>query len=182
MPPSNGGGAGRSRACRQGSGRASLFFFLPLPPSPLPLPLRGEWDDVPMRILGSDKEEVDAPAISTGVPADWILGVMAGEPSPPLPPPFSLSSCARPSNACFHSPKEVARRWHLPSPRKAPVDPSVASIFSPSSLLNRHRPSRYEHRRIQCPGPGDAGGPFLPPLFSFRHWIDNFPYARIEAM
>jgi soluble lytic murein transglycosylase len=144
----------------------------------------GEWDDVPLRYPRPYPDAVAAASELADIPSDWILGVMRQE---SLFRKDAVSRAdarglmqMRPATAMA-----VARRWHLPSPRKdALFDPSVAVPLGAAHL--RDLLNRYAGQLDVSLAAYNAGAVtvarWLPPKsMDADVWIENIPYAETRG-
>jgi soluble lytic murein transglycosylase len=143
-----------------------------------------EWDDVHLRYPRPYPDEVADASRLSEVPADWILGVMRQESL------FRKDAVSRadarglmqmlPSTAIA-----VARRWHLPPPRKDSLfEPPVALPLGAAYL--RELLDRNSGRLALALAAYNAGSTpvarWLPPKsMDADIWIENVPYAETRA-
>jgi soluble lytic murein transglycosylase len=144
----------------------------------------GEWDDVPLRYPRPYPDAVAMASELAGVPADWIWGVMRQE---SLYRKDALSRAdARglmqmlPSTAAA-----VARRWHLPPPRKDDLfDPSVAVPLGAAylhELLNRYA-GQLDVSLAAYNAGAAAVARWLPAKsMDADIWIENIPYTETRG-
>jgi soluble lytic murein transglycosylase len=141
----------------------------------------GEWDDVPLRYPRPYPEDVAGASELAGVPADWILGVMRQE-SLYRKDAVSRADARGLMQMLPATAGAVARRWHLPSPRKdALFDPSVAIPLGAAYL--RELLNRYAGRLDMSLAAYNAGAAtvarWLPPKsMDADIWIENIPYTE----
>jgi soluble lytic murein transglycosylase len=144
----------------------------------------GEWDDVRLRYPRPYPDEVADASMLSGVPPDWIWGVMRQESL------FRKDSVSRadarglmqmlPTTATA-----VARRWHLPPPRKDNLfDPPVALPLG--AALMRDMLDRYSGQLALCLAAYNAGSTpvarWLPAKpMDADIWIENVPYTETRA-
>jgi soluble lytic murein transglycosylase len=144
----------------------------------------GEWDDVRLRYPRPYPDEVADASTLSGVPPDWIWGVMRQESL------FRKDAVSRadarglmqmlPSTAAA-----VARRWHLPPPHKDSLfDPPVALPLG--AALMRELLDRYSGQLALCLAAYNAGSTPVArwlPLKSMDAdiWIENVPYAETRS-
>jgi soluble lytic murein transglycosylase len=144
----------------------------------------GEWDDVHLRYPRPYPDEVVDASKLSGVPADWILGVMRQESL------FRKDAVSRadarglmqmlPTTATA-----VARRWQLPQPRKDSLfDPPAALPLGAAFL--RELLDRYAGQLALALAAYNAGSTpvarWLPPKsMDADVWIENIPYAETRA-
>jgi soluble lytic murein transglycosylase len=144
----------------------------------------GEWDDVPLRYPRPYPDAVAMASELAGVPPDWIWGVMRQESL------FRKDAVSRadarglmqmlPATAAA-----VARRWHLPSPRKDDLfDPSVAVPLGAAylrELLNRHA-GQLDVSLAAYNAGAAAVARWLPPKsMDADIWIENIPYTETRG-
>jgi soluble lytic murein transglycosylase len=144
----------------------------------------GEWDDVRLRYPRPYAEAVAAASGLAAVPGDWILGVMRQESL------FRKDAVSRadarglmqmlPATALA-----VARRWHLPPPRKDSLfDPAVAVPLGAAylrELLDRYAGQLDLSLAAYNAGP-QAVARWLPPKpMDADVWIENIPYGETRA-
>jgi soluble lytic murein transglycosylase len=143
-----------------------------------------EWDDVRLRYPRPYPDEVADASRLSEVPADWILGVMRQESL------FRKDAVSRadarglmqmlPTTAIA-----VARRWHLPPPRKDSLfEPPVALPLGAAYL--RELLDRNSGRLAQALAAYNAGSTpvarWLPPKsMDADIWIENIPYTETRA-
>jgi soluble lytic murein transglycosylase len=144
----------------------------------------GEWDDVRLRYPRPYPDEVADASKLSGVPPDWILGVMRQESL------FRKDAVSRadarglmqmlPTTAVA-----VARRWHLPTPRKDSLfEPPVAVPLG--AALLRELLDRYGGQLALSLAAYNAGSTpvarWLPPKsMDADIWIENVPYTETRA-
>jgi soluble lytic murein transglycosylase len=144
----------------------------------------GEWDDVPLRYPRPYPEDVAGASELAGVPADWILGVMRQE-SLYRKDAVSRADARGLMQMLPATAGAVARRWHLPSPRKdALFDPSVAIPLGAAYL--RELLNRYAGRLDMSLAAYNAGAAtvarWLPPKsMDADIWIENIPYTETRG-
>jgi soluble lytic murein transglycosylase len=144
----------------------------------------GEWDDVPLRYPRPYPEDVAAASELAGVPADWILGVMRQE-SLYRKDAVSRADARGLMQMLPSTAAAVARRWHLPSPRKdALFDPSVAIPLGAAYL--RELLNRYAGRLDMSLAAYNAGSATVARWLPSKSmdadiWIDNIPYAETRG-
>jgi soluble lytic murein transglycosylase len=144
----------------------------------------GEWDDVPLRYPRPFADEVAAASELASIPADWILGVMRQESL------YRKDAVSRadargllqmlPSTAAA-----VARRWHLPPPRRDGLfDPSVAVPLGAAylrELLDRHT-GQLDVSLAAYNAGAAAVARWLPSQsMDADVWIENIPYAETRG-
>jgi soluble lytic murein transglycosylase len=144
----------------------------------------GEWDDVRLRYPRPYPETVAEAGDRASVPVDWIWGVMRQE---SLFRKDAVSSAdARgimqmlPATAAA-----VARRWHLPPPRKEGLfDPAIAIPLGAAylrELLDRHA-GRLELSLASYNAGAAAVARWLPgKSMDADVWIENIPYAETRS-
>jgi soluble lytic murein transglycosylase len=144
----------------------------------------GDWDDVALRYPRPYAADVAAVAKQTGVPGDWILGIMRQESL------FRRDAVSRadarglmqmqPATALA-----VARRSHLPPPtRQSLFDPSVALPLG--ALYVRELLDKYGGQLDQTLAAYNAGpmavARWLPPApMDADIWIENIPYTETRG-
>jgi soluble lytic murein transglycosylase len=144
----------------------------------------GEWDDVPLRYPRPFPDDVAAASELAGVPADWIWGVMRQE-SLYRKDAVSRADARGLMQMLPATAAAVARRWHLPSPRKdALFDPSVAVPLGAAYL--RELLNRYAGRLDVSLAAYNAGAATVArwlPAKSMEAdiWIENIPYAETRG-
>ena len=144
----------------------------------------GEWDDVPLRYPRPYLDDVAAASELSGVPADWILGVMRQE-SLYRKDAVSRADARGLLQMLPATAAAVARRWHLPAPRKDGLfDPSVAVPLGAAYL--REMLNRYAGQLDVSLAAYNAGAAtvarWLPPKsVDADVWIENIPYAETRG-
>jgi soluble lytic murein transglycosylase len=144
----------------------------------------GEWDDVRLRYPRPYPDEVAEASRLSEVPADWILGVMRQESL------FRKDAVSRadarglmqmlPATAVA-----VARRWHLPPPRKDNLfDPPVALPLGAAylrELLDRNSGRLALALAAYNAGPTPVARWLPPKSMDADIWMENVPYAETRA-
>jgi soluble lytic murein transglycosylase len=144
----------------------------------------GEWDDVRLRYPRPYPDAVAAASELTGVSTDWILGVMRQE-SLYRKDAVSRADARGLMQMLPATAVAVARRWHLPPPRKDTLfDPSVAVPLGAAYL--RELLNRYAGRLDMSLAAYNAGAAavarWLPPKsMDADVWIENIPYSETRA-
>jgi len=144
----------------------------------------GEWDDVRLRYPRPYPDEVAAASELAGVPADWILGVMRQE-SLYRKDAVSRADARGLMQMLPATAAAVARRWHLPSPRKdALFDPAVAVPLGAAYL--RELLNRYAGRLDVSLAAYNAGAAAVARWLPAKSmdadiWIDNIPYTETRG-
>jgi soluble lytic murein transglycosylase len=144
----------------------------------------GEWDDVRLRYPRPYADAVAEAAKLADVPADWILGVMRQESL------FRKDAVSRADARGLMqmlpvTAAAVARRWHLPPPRKdALFDPSVAVPLGAAylhELLDRRAGQIVLALAAYNAGPSPLIRwlPLKP--MDADVWIENIPYGETRA-
>jgi soluble lytic murein transglycosylase len=144
----------------------------------------GEWDDVLLRYPRPYTEAVGRASELSGVPADWILGVMRQE---SLYRKDAVSRAdarglmqMRPATAAA-----VARRWRLPPPHNdALFDPSVALRLGADylrELLDRYGGQLDLGLAAYNAGPVPVSRWLPPKPMDADVWIENIPYNETRA-
>jgi soluble lytic murein transglycosylase len=144
----------------------------------------GEWDDVRLRYPRPYADAVAEAAKLADVPADWILGVMRQESL------FRKDAVSRADARGLMqmlpvTAAAVARRWHLPPPRKdALFDPSVAVPLGAAylhELLDRRAGQIVLALAAYNAGPSPLIRwlPLKP--MEADVWIENIPYGETRA-
>ena len=144
----------------------------------------GEWDDVLLRYPRPYTEAVGRASGLSGVPADWILGVMRQE---SLYRKDAVSRAdarglmqMKPATAAA-----VARRWRLPPPlNDALFDPSVAVPLGAGylrELLDRYGGQLDLGLAAYNAGPVPVARWLPPKPMDADVWIENIPYNETRA-
>jgi len=144
----------------------------------------GEWDDVRLRYPRPYADAVAEASALAGVPADWIFGVMRQESL------FRKDAVSRADARGLMqllpvTATAVARRWHLPVPRKETLfDPSVALPLGAAYL--RELLDRYAGRLDLALAAYNAGpasvARWLPTTaMEADIWIENIPYSETRS-
>ncbi len=144
----------------------------------------GDWDDVPLRYPRPYLEDVAAASELTGVPADWILGVMRQE-SLYRKDAVSRADARGLMQMLPSTAAAVARRWRLPPPRKdALFEPSVAVPLGAAylrELLNRHA-GQLDVSLAAYNAGAAAVARWLPAKsMDADVWIENIPYTETRG-
>lgn len=144
----------------------------------------GEWDDVHLRYPRAFPIEVADASLLAGVPADWIWGVMRQE-SLFRKDAVSRADARGLMQLLPPTAAAVARRWHLPQPRKEDLfDPPVAVPLGAAYL--RDLLDRYAGQLDLCLAAYNAGATpvarWLPPrTMAADIWIENIPYSETRT-
>jgi soluble lytic murein transglycosylase len=144
----------------------------------------GEWDDVPLRYPRPYPDAVAAASELAGVPADWILGVMRQE-SLYRKDAVSRADARGLMQMLPATAAAVARRWHLPSPRKDDLfDPSVAVPLGAAHL--RELLNRYAGQLDVSLAAYNAGAAAVARWLPRKSmdadvWIENIPYTETRG-
>ena len=144
----------------------------------------GEWDDVLLRYPRPYQDAVARASELSGVPADWILGVMRQE---SLYRKDAVSRAdarglmqMRPATAAA-----VARRWRLPPPHNDTLfDPSVAVPLGADylrELLDRYGGQLDLGLAAYNAGPVPVARWLPPKPMDADVWIENIPYGETRA-
>ena len=144
----------------------------------------GEWDDVPLRYPRPYPDAVAMASELAGVPADWIWGVMRQE-SLYRKDAVSRADARGLMQMLPGTAAAVARRWHLPSPRKDDLfDPSVAVPLGAAylrELLDRHA-GQLDVSLAAYNAGAAAVARWLPPKsMDADIWIENIPYTETRS-
>jgi soluble lytic murein transglycosylase len=144
----------------------------------------GEWDDVPLRYPRPYPDAVAMASELAGVPPDWIWGVMRQE-SLYRKDAVSRADARGLMQMLPATAAAVARRWHLPSPRKDDLfDPSVAVPLGAAhlrELLNRHA-GQLDVSLAAYNAGAAAVARWLPPKsMDADIWIENIPYTETRG-
>jgi len=144
----------------------------------------GEWDDVMLRYPRPYPDHVAAASGLSGVPADWILGVMRQE-SLYRKDAVSRADARGLMQMLPATAAAVARRWHLPAPRKdALFDPSVAVPLGAAylrELLNRYAGRLDVSLAAYNAGPATVARWMPAKSMDADIWIENIPYAETRG-
>jgi soluble lytic murein transglycosylase len=144
----------------------------------------GAWDDVRLRYPRPFADEVAEGSKLTGVPPDWIWGVMRQE-SLYRKDAVSRADARGLMQMLPSTAVAVARRWHLAQPRKDSLfDPTVAVPLGAAYL--RESLDRYGGQLILSLAAYNAGpGPvarWLPSkTMDADVWVENIPYTETRA-
>lgn len=144
----------------------------------------GEWDDVPLRYPRPYPDTVARASEMSGVPADWIFGVMRQE---SLFRKDAVSRAdarglmqMRPATAAA-----VARRWRLPPPHDdALFDPTVAVALGADylrELLDRYGGQLDLGLAAYNAGPAPVSRWLPSRAMDADVWIENIPYGETRA-
>ncbi len=144
----------------------------------------GEWDDVLLRYPRPYPDVVAEASKFAGVPADWIWAVMRQE---SLYRKDAVSRAdarglmqMRPATAAA-----VARRWHLPQPRKDSLfDPTLAIPLGAAylrELLDRHAGQLDLSLAAYNAGAAAVVRWRPPKSMDADIWIENIPYTETRA-
>jgi len=143
-----------------------------------------EWDDVQLRYPRPYPDAVAAASAIAGLPADWILGVMRQE-SLYRRDAVSRADARGLMQMLPATAAAVARRWHLPAPRKDSLfDASVAVPLGAAYL--REMFDRFGGRLELALAAYNAGptsvARWLPPQAADADvWIENIPYSETRG-
>jgi soluble lytic murein transglycosylase len=144
----------------------------------------GEWDDVRLRYPRPYPDAVAEAAKLAGVPADWIWGVMRQE-SLYRRDAVSRADARGLMQMLPATAAAVARRWHLPPPRKENLlDPSVAVPLGAAylrELLDRHAGQLHLSLAAYNAGPGPVGRWLPARSMDADVWIENIPYGETRG-
>jgi peptidoglycan lytic transglycosylase len=144
----------------------------------------GEWDDVRLRYPRPYPDEVAEASTLSGVPADWILAVMRQE-SLFRKDAVSRADARGLMQMLPGTATAVARRWHLPPPRKDSLfDPPVGIPLG--AVYLREMLDHYSGQLALCLAAYNAGSTpvarWLPSKsMDADIWIENIPYAETRA-
>jgi len=144
----------------------------------------GEWDDVRLRYPRPYPEAIAAGSGLASLPADWILGVMRQE-SLYRKDAVSRADARGLMQMLPATALAVARRWHLPVPRKETLfDPAVAVPLGAAylrELLDRYSGQLDLSLAAYNAGP-QAVARWLPPRsMDADVWIENIPYGETRS-
>jgi soluble lytic murein transglycosylase len=144
----------------------------------------GEWDDVPLRYPRPYPDAVAKACELAGVPADWILGVMRQE-SLYRKDAVSRADARGLMQMLPPTAAAVARRWHLPPPRRDDLfDPAVAVPLGAAylrELLNRYA-GQLDVSLAAYNAGASAVARWLPPKpMDADVWIENIPYTETRG-
>src|SRR5882672_2859218 len=144
----------------------------------------GEWDDVPLRYPRPYPDVVAAASELAGVPADWIWAVMRQE-SLYRKDAVSRADARGLMQMLPATAAAVARRWHLPPPRKdALFDPTVAVPLGAAylrELLDRHAGQLDVSLAAYNAGAATVARWLPPKAMDADVWIENIPYAETRG-
>jgi soluble lytic murein transglycosylase len=144
----------------------------------------GEWDDVSLRYPRPYPDAVARASELAGIPADWILGVMRQE-SLYRKDAVSRADARGLMQMLPTTAAAVARRWHLPSPRKDDLfEPSVAVPLGAAylrELLNRYG-GQLDVSLAAYNAGAMAVARWLPPKsMDADVWVENIPYTETRG-
>ncbi len=144
----------------------------------------GEWDDVRLRYPRPYADAVAEASALAGVPADWILSVMRQE-SLFRKDAVSRADARGLMQVLPVTAAAVARRWHLPVPRKETLfDPSVAVPLGAAylrELLDRYAGQLDLALAAYNAGPGPVARWLPPTAMQADTWIENIPYTETRS-
>jgi soluble lytic murein transglycosylase len=144
----------------------------------------GEWDDVRLRYPRPYTDAVAEASALTGVPADWILSVMRQE-SLFRKDAVSRADARGLMQVLPVTAAAVARRWHLPVPRKETLfDPSVALPLGAAylrELLDRYAGQLDLALAAYNAGPGPVARWLPSTAMEADIWIENIPYSETRS-
>jgi soluble lytic murein transglycosylase len=144
----------------------------------------GEWDDVPLRYPRPYPDIVAAAGKLAGVPADWIWAVMRQE-SLYRKDAISRADARGLMQMLPATAAAVARRWHIPPPRKdALFDPTVAVPLGAAylrELLDRHAGQLDLSLAAYNAGAAAVARWRPPKSMDADIWIENIPYTETRA-
>jgi len=144
----------------------------------------GEWDDVRLRYPRPYEAAVAAAGKVSGLPADWILGVMRQE-SLYRKDAVSRADARGLMQLLPGTAAAVARRRHLPVPRTDDLfDPFVALPLGAAYLqepLDRHGGELCLALAAYNAGPGPVARWLPPKTMDADVWIENIPYGETRA-
>jgi soluble lytic murein transglycosylase len=144
----------------------------------------GEWDDVRLRYPRPYADVVAAASTLAGVPADWILSVMRQESL------FRKDAVSRADALGLMqmlpvTAAAVARRWHLPVPRRENLfDPAVAVPLGAAylrELLDRRAGQLDLALAAYNAGPAPVARWLPLTAMDADVWIENIPYNETRA-
>jgi soluble lytic murein transglycosylase len=144
----------------------------------------GEWDDVRLRYPRPYADAVAAASTLAGVPADWILSVMRQESL------FRKDAVSRADALGLMqmlpvTAAAVARRWHLPVPRRENLfDPAVAVPLGAAylrELLDRRAGQLDLALAAYNAGPAPVARWLPLTAMDADVWIENIPYNETRA-
>ncbi len=144
----------------------------------------GDWDDVPLRYPRPYPESVAAASKLAGVPADWIWAVMRQE-SLFRKDAVSRADARGLMQMLPATGAAVARRWHLPPPRKDGLfDPAVAVPLGAAylrELLDRNSGQLGVSLAAYNAG-ASAVARWRPAATTDADiWIENIPYTETRG-
>jgi len=144
----------------------------------------GEWDDVRLRYPRPYADAVAEASALAGVPADWILSVMRQESL------FRKDAVSRADALGLMqmlpvTAAAVARRWHLPVPRRENLfDPAVSVPLGAAylrELLDRRAGQLDLALAAYNAGPGPVARWQSLAAMDADVWIENIPYNETRA-
>jgi soluble lytic murein transglycosylase len=144
----------------------------------------GEWDDVPLRYPRPYPDIIAAASRLAGVPADWIWAVMRQE-SLYRKDAVSRADARGLMQMLPATAAAVARRWHLPQPRKDGLfDPTLAIPLGAAymrELLDRHA-GQLDLSLASYNAGAAAVARWRPPRsMDADIWIENIPYTETRG-
>jgi soluble lytic murein transglycosylase len=144
----------------------------------------GEWDDVPLRYPRPYPEAVAAASKIAGVPANWIWAVMRQE-SLYRKDAVSRADARGLMQMLPATGAAVARRWHLPQPRKDGLfDPTLAVPLGAvylRELLDRNA-GQLDLSLASYNAGAAAVARWRPPRpVEADIWLENVPYAETRG-
>jgi soluble lytic murein transglycosylase len=144
----------------------------------------GEWDDVRLRYPRPYADAVAEASALAGVPADWILSVMRQE-SLFRKDAVSRADARGLMQVLPVTATAVARRWHLPVPRKETLfDPAVAVPLGAAylrELLDRYAGQLDLALAAYNAGPGPVARWLPSTAMQADIWIENIPYTETRS-
>ena len=143
-----------------------------------------EWDDVQLRYPRPYPDAVAAASAVADLPADWILGVMRQE-SLYRKDAVSRADARGLMQMLPATAAAVARRWHLPPPRKESLfDASVAVPLGAAylrELFNRFGAQLEVALAAYNAGPTSVVRWLPPQAADADVWIENIPYSETRG-
>jgi soluble lytic murein transglycosylase len=144
----------------------------------------GEWDDVPLRYPRPYAELIAEASRLAGVPADWIWAVMRQE-SLYRKDAVSRADARGLMQMLPATAAAVARRWHLPQPRKDGLfDPTLAIPLGAAYMreLLDHHAGQLDLSLAAYNAGAAAVVRWRPPkAMDADIWIENIPYTETRA-
>jgi soluble lytic murein transglycosylase len=144
----------------------------------------GAWDDVRLRYPRPYGEEVAEGSKLTGIPADWIWGVMRQE-SLYRKDAVSRADARGLMQMLPSTAVAVARRWHLAPLRKDSLfDPPVAVPLGAAylrELLDRYGGELILSLAAYNAGPGPIARWLPSKSMDADIWVENIPYTETRA-